>query len=173
MSTVAILLPLSGRCNLLVTIVTNWMPFGLYSLHNPLDLMLYCRNPRHQLQLIFLWINLVIFDHSGADAGQRGWCWTVSFHRLSNGALIKSMVYFSITVDSRYYDTAGIRKMYQYIQTIDITSLNFHCLGIVGIQIWCRNKQYFAITDIVITRDHCIQLDPFAFHPTNFYFDNC
>jgi len=39
------------------------------------------------------------------------------------------------TVDSRYYDTDGIRKMYQYIQTIDITSLNFYCLGMVGIQI--------------------------------------
>jgi hypothetical protein len=31
------------------------------------------------------------------------------------------------TVDSRYYDNAGIRKMYQYIQTIDITSLNLYC----------------------------------------------
>ena len=26
-----------------------------------------------------------------------------------------------ITVDSRYYDTAGIAEMYQYIQTIDKT----------------------------------------------------
>jgi hypothetical protein len=43
------------------------------------------------------------------------------------------------TVDSRYYDTDGIRKMYQYNQTIDITSLNFYCLGTVGIQIWFRN----------------------------------
>jgi hypothetical protein len=31
-------------------------------------------------------------------------------------------------VDSCYYDTAGIREMYQYIQTIDITSINFHYL---------------------------------------------
>ena len=30
------------------------------------------------------------------------------------------------TVDSRYYDTDGIRKMYQYSQTIDITCLNFY-----------------------------------------------
>jgi hypothetical protein len=49
----------------------------------------------------------------------------------------------SSTVDSRYYGTDGIRKMYQYNQTIDITSLNFYCLGMVGIQIWYRNKQYF------------------------------
>jgi hypothetical protein len=60
------------------------------------------------------------------------------------------------TVDSRYYDTDGIRKMYQYNQTIDITSLNFYCLGMVGIQIWYRNKQYFVITDIVIMRVYCI-----------------
>jgi hypothetical protein len=39
------------------------------------------------------------------------------------------------TVDSRYYDTDGLRKMYQYNQTIDITSLNFYCLAMVGIQI--------------------------------------
>jgi hypothetical protein len=45
--------------------------------------------------------------------------------------------------------------MYQYIQTIDITSLNYYCGVMVGIQIWYRNKQYFAITDTVITRDHC------------------
>jgi hypothetical protein len=32
------------------------------------------------------------------------------------------------TVDCLCYDTAGIRAMYQYIQTIDITSLNFYCL---------------------------------------------
>ena len=62
---------------------------------------------------------------------------------------------FLFTVDSRYYDTDGIRKMYQYNQTIDITSLNFYCLGMVGIQIWYRNKQYFVITDIVITRVYC------------------
>ena len=71
------------------------------------------------------------------------------------------------TVDSRYYDTDGIRKMYQYNQTIDITSLNFYCLGMVGIQIWYRNKQYFVISEIVIGRLYCtsqfdMKLDPFA-----------
>ena len=65
---------------------------------------------------------------------------------------------YKYTVDSHYYDAAGIREMYQYIQTIDITSLNFYCLGMVGIQIWYRNKQYFVITDIVITRVYCIPL---------------
>jgi hypothetical protein len=62
----------------------------------------------------------------------------------------------TLTVDSRYYDTDGIRKMYQYNQTIDITSLNFYCLGMIGIQAWYRNKQYFVITYIVITRVYCI-----------------
>ena len=52
------------------------------------------------------------------------------------------------TVDSRYYDTDGIRKMYQYNQ-------NFYCLGMVEIRIWYLNKQYFVITDIVITRVYC------------------
>ena len=37
------------------------------------------------------------------------------------------MMIIAYTVNSRYYDTAGIRKMYQYIQTIDITSLNLYC----------------------------------------------
>jgi len=45
-----------------------------------------------------------------------------------------------------YYDTAGIREMYRYIQTIDITSITLY-----------RNKHYFAITDIVIPRDHYIR----------------
>jgi hypothetical protein len=62
-----------------------------------------------------------------------------------------------LTVDSRNYDSAaGIRKTYQYIHTIDITSLNFYFGVKVGIQIWYRSKQHFAITDIVITRKHCI-----------------
>jgi hypothetical protein len=61
------------------------------------------------------------------------------------------------TVDSGYYDTDGIRKMYQYNQTIDITSLNFYCFGMVEIQIWYRNKQYFVITVIIITRVYCIR----------------
>jgi hypothetical protein len=45
--------------------------------------------------------------------------------------------------------------MYQYNQTIDITSLHFYCLGMVGIQNWYCNKQYFVITGIVITRVYC------------------
>ena len=60
------------------------------------------------------------------------------------------------TVDSRYYDTAGIRKIYQYIQTIDISSTKFNCLLVIGILKRYHNKQYFDISDIVITRDHCI-----------------
>jgi hypothetical protein len=67
-------------------------------------------------------------------------------------------IFFNATVDSHYYDTDGIRKMYQYNQTIDIASLNFYCLGMVGIQIWYRNKQYFVITEIVITRVYCTLL---------------
>jgi hypothetical protein len=49
------------------------------------------------------------------------------------------------TVDSRYYYTDGIRKMYQYNQTIDITSLNFYGLGMVGIQIWYRNESLLYV----------------------------
>ena len=61
------------------------------------------------------------------------------------------------TVDSRYYDTAGIRKKYQYIQTINISSAIFNCLQVTGILKRYHNKQYFDISDIVITRVHCIQ----------------
>jgi len=60
------------------------------------------------------------------------------------------------TVDSRYYGTAGIREMYQYSQTIDITGLNLYCLVMVRVQILYRNKQYVVKTDILITRDYCI-----------------
>jgi hypothetical protein len=60
-----------------------------------------------------------------------------------------------ITVDSRYYDTVGIRKMYQYIHSIDITSVNLYYLVMLGTQLWYRNKQHFDITDIVISREHC------------------
>jgi hypothetical protein len=66
------------------------------------------------------------------------------------------VLYYSTTVDSRYYDTDGIRKIYHYNQTIDISSLNFYCLGMVGVQLSYRNKQYFVITEIVITRVFCI-----------------
>ena len=38
------------------------------------------------------------------------------------------------TVDACYYDTASIRKCYQYIQTIDITSKNFCCFVMNKIQ---------------------------------------
>jgi hypothetical protein len=54
----------------------------------------------------------------------------------------KSLVY---TVNSCYYDTAGIREIYHYIQTIDITSINLCCGVRVRIKILYRNKQYFAI----------------------------
>ena len=60
------------------------------------------------------------------------------------------------TVVSRYYDTAGIRKKYHNIQTIEIFSINLLCFVIVGILIWYHNKQYFKLSDIVITRDYCI-----------------
>ena len=59
------------------------------------------------------------------------------------------------TVVSRYYDTAGIRKKYHYIQTIEISSINFYCFEIVGILIWYHNMQYFELSDILITRDYC------------------
>ena len=39
------------------------------------------------------------------------------------------------TVVSRYYDTAGIRKKYHYIQNIEISSINFYCFVLVGILI--------------------------------------
>jgi hypothetical protein len=68
------------------------------------------------------------------------------------------------TIYSRYYDTDGIRKMYQYTQTIDITILNFYCLGMVGIQIWYRNKQYFVIIEIVTMRVYCITITSFTMH---------
>jgi hypothetical protein len=64
----------------------------------------------------------------------------------------------STTVDSLHYDTVGIRKMYQYIQTINITSINLYNLLMFGRQIWYRNKKHFDITDIVISREHCIVL---------------
>ena len=41
----------------------------------------------------------------------------------------------SFTVVSHYYDTAGIRKKYHYIQTIEIPCINFYCFEIVGILI--------------------------------------
>jgi hypothetical protein len=60
------------------------------------------------------------------------------------------------TVDSRYYNTVGIRKMYQYIQTINITSINFYNLVMFGRQIWYRSNKHFDITDIITSREHCI-----------------
>jgi hypothetical protein len=35
--------------------------------------------------------------------------------------------------------------MFQYIQTINITSIDLYCLVADGIQIWYCNKQYFSI----------------------------
>ena len=46
--------------------------------------------------------------------------------------------------------------MYQYIHTIDITSINVYWLVRVRIQILYRNKQYLTITYIVIARQLCI-----------------
>jgi hypothetical protein len=41
-----------------------------------------------------------------------------------------------MSCDSRYYDTVGIRKMYQYIQTINITSIEVRfCIAIRSISI--------------------------------------
>ena len=59
------------------------------------------------------------------------------------------------TVDSHYYDTAGTRKQYPYIQTIDISRAKLNCLLVIGILKWYLNKQYFDISDILITRVHC------------------
>jgi hypothetical protein len=74
-----------------------------------------------------------------------------------------------VTVDSRYYDIDGIRKMYQYIQTINKTSINFYDLVMFGRQIWYRNKKHFDITDIVISREHCITLWPWKLIREVFY----
>ena len=62
------------------------------------------------------------------------------------------------TVVSRYYDTAGRRKKYHNIQTIELSSINFLRFAVVGILIWYHNKQHFKLSDIVITRDYCMSL---------------
>ena len=60
------------------------------------------------------------------------------------------------TIESHYYDTAGIRDSYQYSQTIDIADqYTLKKKLMVRVRILYRNKQYFDISDIVITRDHC------------------
>jgi hypothetical protein len=92
--------------------------------------------------------------YRGLQHGLDWWLKRYSSHSSHIDVLVHTIKL--ITVDSRYYDTDGIRKMYRYNQTIDITSLNFYCFGLVGKQIWFRNKQYFVITDIVITRVYCI-----------------
>jgi hypothetical protein len=61
-----------------------------------------------------------------------------------------------MALDASYYDSYGRKKMYRYIQIIDITSINSYRLVMVRIQIWYHNKQYFAMTDIVRTRNPCI-----------------
>ena len=53
------------------------------------------------------------------------------------------------------------KKKVQYIQTIEISSINFYCFVIVGILIWYHNKQNFGVSDIVITRDYCTTLAMF------------
>ena len=63
--------------------------------------------------------------------------------------------FWTNTVVSRYFDTAGIRKQYHYIQTIEISSINFYCFVMVGILIWYHSKQHFELSDIVIMRDYC------------------
>ena len=68
---------------------------------------------------------------------------------------ITHLIAYCNTVVSRYYDTAGVRKKYHYIQTIEISSINFYCFVIVGILIWYRNKQHFELLDMV-TRDYCM-----------------
>ena len=50
--------------------------------------------------------------------------------------------------------TAGIRKKYHNIQTIEISSINCECFVIVGILIWYHNKQHLELSDIMIMRDH-------------------
>ena len=55
------------------------------------------------------------------------------------------------TVDSGYYDTAGIREMYQYIQTIDITSINLYGLVRVRIQILYRKLVIGSISLLQIS----------------------
>jgi hypothetical protein len=84
----------------------------------------------------------------------------LEFETRSNELQVSNMwnLKCSNTVDSRYYDTVGIRKMYQYIQTINITSINLYNLVLFGRQIWYRNEKHFDITDIVISRDHCSHL---------------
>ena len=70
--------------------------------------------------------------------------------------MLKTLVPILITtVVSCYYDTGGIRKKYHNIETIERFSINFQCFVIVWILIWYHNKQHFALSDIVITRDCC------------------
>ena len=43
-----------------------------------------------------------------------------------------------------------------YSQSIEILSINFSCFAIIGILTWYHNKQHFELSDIIITRDHCM-----------------
>ena len=83
----------------------------------------------------------------------------------TNGRVFKQEA-FVYTVVSRYYNTAGIRKKYHYIQTIEISSISFYCFVIVGILIWYHNKQHFELSTIVITRDYCKSFTIYIFHIT-------
>ena len=62
---------------------------------------------------------------------------------------ITSVKHYSMV--SHYHDTAGIRKKYHYIQTIEISSINFYCFAIVGLLIWYYNKQHFELSNTVFT----------------------
>ena len=52
--------------------------------------------------------------------------------------------------------------MSQYIQTIDITSVNFYCSIMVDLQIRYGNKQYFTVIDdryiLFLTREDAWKL---------------
>ena len=50
------------------------------------------------------------------------------------------------SVETYLYDTAGIKKMYWYIQTM-------HKTYQILLFVFYRNKLYFGITDIALTRD--------------------
>ena len=46
-----------------------------------------------------------------------------------------------------------MREMkYHYIKTIDISSTNSYYFDVDGIFHWCMRKQYFVISEIVVTR---------------------
>ena len=83
-------------------------------------------------------------------------CMDLPFDKQTTSRFITGFTSYDLhTLVSHYYDTAGIRKKYHYIQTTKISSINFNCFVIVGILMWYHNKQHFELPDIVITRDYC------------------